>query len=133
MYRWVGEKRGTLEVMVVHPGGPYWEHRDLGAWSIPKGELDEDEDPLAAARRELTEETGCVAEGEFLSLGSVKQRAGKIVMAWGVEGDCDTAAIQSNTFPMEYPPRSGKWIRIPEVDRAGWFSPGLLLCCMIVG
>jgi len=113
---------GTLEVFLVHPGGPFWAKKDLGAWSIPKGEIDEGEDPLEAARREFEEETGFRPEGMFRELTPVKQRSGKIVHTWAVEGDCDSAAIRSNTFSMEWPPRSGRQQEFPEVDRAGWFS-----------
>ena len=113
---------GVLEVFLVHPGGPFWTRRDDGAWSLVKGEHGPDEDPLAAARREFTEETGFVAEGEFLDLGSVKQVGGKIVHAWAFRSDVDPAALQSNTFPMEWPRGSGKIERFPEVDRAGWFG-----------
>jgi predicted NUDIX family NTP pyrophosphohydrolase len=120
MYRRSGD---SVEVLLVHPGGPYWAKKDLGAWSIPKGEPDDDEDPLAAARRELAEETGCTPDGEFLPLGSVTQKGGKTVFAWAVAGSCDTAALRSNRVTMEWPPRSGKRIDYPEVDRADWFSP----------
>jgi len=113
---------GTLEVFLVHPGGPFWAKKDLGAWSIPKGEIDEGEDPLEAARREFEEETGFRPEGMFRELTPAKQRSGKIVHTWAVEGDCDSAAIRSNTFSMEWPPRSGRQQEFPEVDRAGWFS-----------
>jgi len=113
---------GALEVFLVHPGGPFWAKKDLGVWSIPKGEIDEGEDPLGAARREFEEETGFRPEGTFRELEPVMQRSGKIVHAWAIEGDCDAAAIRSNTFPLEWPPRSGRWMDVPEVDRAGWFS-----------
>lgn len=113
---------GTLEVLLVHPGGPFWAKKDAGAWSIPKGEIDEGEDPLQAAKRELEEETGLKPEGEFFALGPIRQRGGKIVLAWAVEGDCDAAAIRSNVFSMEWPPRSGRFADFPEVDRASWFS-----------
>lgn len=115
---------GTLEVFLVHPGGPFWAKEDLGAWSIPKGEFAEGEDPLDAAKREFEEETGFSVEGDFHELGPLKQPSGKIVHAWAVEGDCDASAIESNTFTMEWPPRSGRRQEFPEVDRAGWFDAG---------
>lgn len=109
------------EVLLVHMGGPFWARKDLGAWSIPKGELEPDEDPLAAARREFEEETGCRISGEFRPLAPQKQRSGKTVYAWAVEGDCDPAAIKSNTVSIEWPPHSGRRQVFPEVDRAAWF------------
>jgi predicted NUDIX family NTP pyrophosphohydrolase len=109
------------EVLLAHPGGPFWTKRDLGAWSIPKGEFAPGEDPLAAARREFAEETGIVPEGEFIPLSPRRQRSGKVVYAWAFEGDCDPLAIVSNTFVMEWPPRSGRQQAFPEVDRAAWF------------
>jgi predicted NUDIX family NTP pyrophosphohydrolase len=115
-------REGILEVFLVHPGGPFWAKKDLGAWSIPKGEIDEGEDPLEAARREFEEETGFRPGGMFRELAPVRQRSGKIVHAWAVEGDCESAAIRSNTFTMEWPPRSGRQQEFPEVDRAGWFG-----------
>jgi predicted NUDIX family NTP pyrophosphohydrolase len=111
-----------LEVMLVHPGGPFWAKRDLGAWSIPKGLANEGEDLLAAAKREFLEETGVTVEGEFLDLGPHKQPGGKIVVAWAYEGDFDPALLKSNTFAIEWPPRSGKTAEFPEVDRAAWYS-----------
>ncbi|MQA94735.1 MAG: NUDIX domain-containing protein [Streptosporangiales bacterium] len=112
----------TLEVLLVHPGGPFFARRDAGVWTIPKGEYEPDEEPYAAARREFTEETGAPPpEGEPLPLGEVKQRGGKLVIAWGYAGDLDADAIVSNTFPLEWPPRSGRFRQFPEVDRAGWF------------
>jgi predicted NUDIX family NTP pyrophosphohydrolase len=110
-----------LEVLLVHPGGPFWSKRDLGAWSIPKGEYEAGEDPLVAARREFAEETGIVPEGEFLALKPLRQAGGKIVHAFAFEGDCDPITIVSNTFVMEWPPRSGRQREFPEVDRAAWF------------
>jgi predicted NUDIX family NTP pyrophosphohydrolase len=110
-----------LEVLLVHPGGPFWSKRDLGAWSIPKGEYEAGEDPLVAARREFAEETGIVPEGEFLALKPLRQAGGKIVHAFAFEGDCDPITIVSNTFIMEWPPRSGRQREFPEVDRAAWF------------
>jgi predicted NUDIX family NTP pyrophosphohydrolase len=111
-----------LEIFLVHPGGPFWAKKDLGAWSIPKGEFDPGEDPLAAARREFQEETGFTAAGEFIRLTPRKQPGGKIIHAWALEGDCDAAAIRSNPFTMEWPPHSGREQQFPEVDRAAWFS-----------
>ena len=112
----------SLEVLLVHPGGPAWSRRDAGAWSIPKGEYSAGEDPLAAARREFEEELGVPApDGEAADLGEIRQRAGKRVRAWALPGDLDAGAIVSNTFPFQWPPRSGKWITVPEVDRADWF------------
>jgi predicted NUDIX family NTP pyrophosphohydrolase len=116
------KEQGALQVFLVHPGGPYFVRKDEGAWSIPKGEIDEGEDPLAAARREFEEETGCRPEGEFLPLSPVKQKGGKTVLSWSVEGGCDAAAIRSNTFTLEWPPGSGRMQEYPEVDRAGWFT-----------
>lgn len=110
------------EVLLVHPGGPYWRNRDLGAWSIPKGEYDDDEDPLAAALRECREELGAAPEpGEWMPLAPVKQKGGKVVRAWAVAWDWDPATLASDTFTMEWPPRSGRTESFPEVDRAAWF------------
>jgi predicted NUDIX family NTP pyrophosphohydrolase len=110
-------------VLLVHPGGPFWARRDLGAWSIPKGEYDSDEDPLMAARREFEEELGSPPPaGQPRYLGEIRQKGGKQVRAWALEGDLDATAIVSNTFPVQWPPRSGKWIQVPEVDRAEWFG-----------
>jgi predicted NUDIX family NTP pyrophosphohydrolase len=111
-----------LEVFLVHPGGPFWAKRDLGAWSIPKGEYPADEDPLAAARREFQEETGFATDGEFLELGTVRQAGGKFVSVWAFEGDRDPAKLTSNHFQMQWPPRSGKMADFPEVDRGAWFN-----------
>jgi predicted NUDIX family NTP pyrophosphohydrolase len=119
MYR---KQEGHLEVFLVHPGGPFWAKKDVGAWSIPKGEFEEGEDPLAAARREFHEETGFVAQGNFLELGVVKQAGGKVVTAWAFEGDCDPADLVSNTCKIEWPPHSGRPLEFPEVDRGSWFS-----------
>jgi predicted NUDIX family NTP pyrophosphohydrolase len=114
---------GKLEVLLVHPGGPVWAKRDLGAWSIPKGEYERDDDPLQAARREFEEELGSAAPaGEASDLGEVRQKSGKVVHAWALAGDLDVDAVQSNTLQFEWPPRSGKLIEIPEVDRAEWFK-----------
>ncbi len=115
-------QQGQLQVLLVHPGGPLWQHKDEHAWSIPKGEIDADESPIDAARRELHEETGIVAHTDLASLGTVKQAGGKLVHVWAVEQDADLAAIVSNEFEMEWPLKSGKLARFPEVDRAGWFS-----------
>jgi predicted NUDIX family NTP pyrophosphohydrolase len=115
-------REGRLQVFLVHPGGPFWAKKDAGAWSIPKGEFTEAEEPLAAARREFAEETGFAAEGDFIPLGPVTQAGGKIVHAWALEGDLDPEAIRSNTFTLEWPPKSGKEREFPEVDRAGWFD-----------
>ncbi len=113
---------GVLQVFLVHPGGPFFKNKDAGAWSIPKGEFLDDEEPLAAAKREFEEETSQPITGEFTALGTVKLKSGKTVHAWAVEGDIDHEAIVSNTFEMEWPPRSGKKIMVPEIDRAGWFK-----------
>jgi predicted NUDIX family NTP pyrophosphohydrolase len=110
------------EVFLVHPGGPFWRRRDVGAWSIPKGEVAAGEDPQAAARRELAEETGFTAEPPWLPLAAVRQAGGKTVLAWAAAGDFDGAAVTSNTFSMEWPPRSGRLESFPEVDRGAWFS-----------
>ncbi len=112
-----------LEVLLVHPGGPAWARRDAGVWSIPKGEYGDDEEPLAAARREFAEELGSAApEGEALALGEIRQKSGKRVLAWALAGEMDAGAIQSNTFTMQWPPRSGRMQEFPEVDRAQWFD-----------
>jgi predicted NUDIX family NTP pyrophosphohydrolase len=110
------------EVFLVHPGGPFWAKKDLAAWSIPKGEFASDEDPLAAAQREFTEETGLVARGPFTPLGTLKLPGGKILHAFAAAGDVDAAAIVSNVFSLEWPPRSGRQVEYPEVDRAAWFD-----------
>jgi predicted NUDIX family NTP pyrophosphohydrolase len=112
---------GELEVLLVHPGGPFWARKDEAAWSIPKGEFPAEEQPLAAAQREFAEETGCRAQGPFIPLTPVTQRSGKLVHAWAVEGDCNTAQLHSNVFSLEWPPKSGKRQEFPEVDRAEWF------------
>ena len=111
-----------LEVLLVHPGGPFWRRKDLGAWTIPKGEVEPGEDLLDAARREFHEETGWPANGEVISLGQVRQASRKIVHAWAIEGEFDPAALNSNTFEMEWPPRSGKLTSFPEADKAAWFA-----------
>jgi predicted NUDIX family NTP pyrophosphohydrolase len=111
-----------IEVFLVHPGGPFWAKKDAGAWSIPKGEYEDGEDPLAAASREFAEETGITPQGEPLPLGEIKQAGGKLVKAWALEGDGDASRVKSNTFSMEWPPKSGKMREFPEIDRAGWFT-----------
>ncbi|HSS32115.1 MAG TPA: NUDIX domain-containing protein [Solirubrobacterales bacterium] len=118
---------GTPEFLLVHPGGPYWAKRDLGAWSIPKGQIEDGEDPRDCALREMSEELGpaaSLAPEQLITLGSVRQRAGKVVEAWAGEADFDTAQLESNTFEMEWPPRSGHEQEFPEVDRAEWFDLG---------
>jgi predicted NUDIX family NTP pyrophosphohydrolase len=114
---------GAPEVLLVHPGGPFWARKDLGAWSIPKGEYDDGEDPQACALREFQEETGTpLPESALVELGTVTQRGGKRVTAWAAEGDLDPEAVRSNTFALEWPPRSGRTQEFPEIDRAGWFG-----------
>jgi predicted NUDIX family NTP pyrophosphohydrolase len=115
-------RKEGIEVFLVHPGGPFWAKKDLGSWSLPKGEYTEGEDPLAAAQREFHEETGFTAAGTFTPLGELKQSGGKLVSAWAMEGDCDPARLSSNIFQMEWPPRSGRNIEVPEVDRGAWLS-----------
>lgn len=114
---------GALELLLIHPGGPYWVRKDLGAWSIPKGEYDDSEQPLAAAQREFGEETGWPSAPPYLPLGTVKQRSGKLVTAWAFEGDQDPATLVSNTFEMEWPAKSGRLRTYPEADRAAWLAP----------
>jgi predicted NUDIX family NTP pyrophosphohydrolase len=113
---------GMLQFLLVHPGGPFWKNKDDGAWTIPKGELTEGEEPVAAAIREFEEELGFKPTGPFIELTPIKQKAGKVVHAWGFEGDCEPSQIKSNTFTMEWPPRSGKQAEFLEVDRAGFFN-----------
>jgi predicted NUDIX family NTP pyrophosphohydrolase len=115
-------KDNYIEIFLVHPGGPFWKGKDKGAWSIPKGEFIKEEDPLTVAKREFHEETGQSVDGDFQGLKPVQQKGGKLVYAWAVEGDADTNNIVSNTFKQEWPYKSGKWITIPEVDKAGWFG-----------
>jgi predicted NUDIX family NTP pyrophosphohydrolase len=123
LYRRAAAADGALEVLLVHPGGPAWARRDIGAWSIPKGEYEPDDDALAAARREFEEEIGSPPpDGAAEDLGEVRQTSGKVVHAWALEGDLDVRTVQSNTIEFEWPPRSGKRIEIPEVDRAEWFG-----------
>jgi len=115
-------RAGTLEVFLVHPGGPYWQKKDAGVWSIPKGELEEGADALATAQREFLEETGSKVTGEFVPLLPLKQPSGKLVHAWAANGDVDASSIASNTFRMEWPPRSGRQQEFPEIDRGAWFT-----------
>lgn len=114
--------RDGVEVLLVHPGGPFWARKEEGAWSIPKGEFGEDEAPLEAARREFEEETGVRPEGDALELSPIRQAGGKMVHAWAVRGDFDPATLRCNTFSLEWPSRSGRTAEFPEVDRAAWFS-----------
>jgi predicted NUDIX family NTP pyrophosphohydrolase len=116
-------RRGALlEVFLVHPGGPFWAKKDDGSWSIPKGEYEAGDDALEAAKREFREETGFTADGEFVPLTPLEQASGKLVSAWAVEGDADPSKLRSNTFRLEWPPRSGARQEFPEVDRGGWFD-----------
>jgi predicted NUDIX family NTP pyrophosphohydrolase len=115
-------RAGRLDVLLVHPGGPLWVRKDEGAWSIPKGEFTDDEDPLSAAKRECAEELGVSPTGDFIALEPVRQPSGKIVYAWAVEGELEPDPLQSNTFQMEWPPRSGRRQEFPEIDRAEWFG-----------
>jgi predicted NUDIX family NTP pyrophosphohydrolase len=110
------------EFFLVHPGGPFWKNKDAGAWSIPKGEFTEEEDPLEAAKREFEEETGMKCTGKFIALDAIKQKSGKLVMAWALEKDIDPALIKSNIFKLEWPPKSGKMLDVPEIDKGGWFD-----------
>jgi predicted NUDIX family NTP pyrophosphohydrolase len=116
------ETGNRLQVLLAHPGGPYWVKKDEGAWSIPKGELNDGEEPLAAAKREFEEEMGAAAEGDFIPLEPCRQAGGKLVFAWALRSDFDAAALKSNLFSMEWPPRSGQQREFPEIDRAEWFS-----------
>ncbi len=118
MYR---SKEHGLEVFLVHPGGPFWAKKDLGAWSIPKGEPEKDEPPLYTAIREFEEETGIKPSGAFVELNPIRQKAGKTVLAWAFEGEASPEGIRSNSFRIEWPPRSGTWKEFPEIDRAAWF------------
>jgi predicted NUDIX family NTP pyrophosphohydrolase len=113
---------GTLEVLLVHPGGPFWRNRDDGAWTIPKGGIQEGEDALSAARREFEEETGFKPQEPFVPLEPIQQKGGKIVHAWAFRGDCDPSKMKSNNFTMEYPPKSGQMREFPEIDRAAFFA-----------
>ena len=112
----------SLQVFLVHPGGPFWKNKDAGAWSIPKGELMDDEDPLDAAKREFTEETGLECNGDFIELNPIKQKSGKLVFAWAIEKAIDPAMVKSNIFKLEWPPKSGKMQDFPEVDKGDWFD-----------
>jgi predicted NUDIX family NTP pyrophosphohydrolase len=115
-------RSGALEVFLVHPGGPFWKKKDQGAWSIPKGEPHPGEEPLATAIREFAEETGATPAGDFRALPPIRQAGGKLVHAWAIEGDLDPRSLVSNEFEMEWPPRSGKRARFPEIDRGTWFA-----------
>ena len=116
-------RNGELEFLLAHPGGTFWRNKDNAAWTIPKGEIRADEDPLAAARREFEEETGVKPNAEkFIELTPIKQRSGKVVHAWAFEGDCDPTCIKSNTFEIEWPPKSGRYETCPEIDRAEFFT-----------
>lgn len=119
MYRF---RKEVLEVLLVHPGGPFWAKKDPGSWSIPKGEHTDSEDPFTVAKREFQEETGFQINGNFLPLTPLKQPGGKIISIWAVEGNCDASKTKSNTFLMEWPPRSGKKREFPEIDRAAWYT-----------
>ena len=118
------ENDTSVEVFLVHPGGPFWAKRNEGAWTLPKGEFDSDEKPLSAAQREFHEETGFAVLGPYLDRGSVRQRSGKVVFAWAFTGDCDPKQLVSNTCEVEWPPRSGKQLVVPEIDRGAWLSMG---------
>lgn len=123
LYRQASDGSG-LEILLVHPGGPFWRKKDEGAWTVPKGEFDDDEEPLDAAKREFKEELGSPApNGDYVTLGSVKQKGGKTVYAWAVKGDFDPGKLESNTFTCEWPPNSKRMQQFPEVDRADWFTP----------
>ncbi len=115
-------REDSVQVFLVHPGGPFWVKKDLGSWTVPKGEYLDDEDPLSAALREFHEETGFAAPDGLVALGEIRQAGGKLVTAWAAEGDCDPALLVSNFIEIEWPPRSGRLIRIPEVDRGNWFT-----------
>ncbi len=119
LYRFISNE---IQFFLVHPGGPFWKNKDAGVWSIPKGEFENSEDGLAAAKREFKEETGSEIDGNFIALTPVKQKGGKLVYAWAVKGDIDADNLTSNSFKIQWPPKSGKWIDVPEVDKSGWFS-----------
>ena len=114
--------KGALQILLAHPGGPFWAKKDDGAWTVPKGEFESSEDPLDAAKREFAEETGFVPKGPFLPLGSLKQPSGKVISAWAFESDYDPSTLMSNTFELEWPPKSGRKASFPEVDRVAWFG-----------
>jgi predicted NUDIX family NTP pyrophosphohydrolase len=116
------KRQGTLEALLVHPGGPFWRNKDAGAWTIPKGEIQPGEEPLTAAQREFEEEIGFKPNGNFIALSSIKQKAGKVVNAWAIEGEWDPNELKSNTFSLEWPPHSGKLQEFPEVDQAAFFD-----------
>ena len=118
-------RRGAhgIELFLAHPGGPFWAKKDDGAWTIPKGQIDDGEEALAAARREFAEETGGSAVGEAIALGDYKQPGGKVIVAFALAGDCDPKQLRSNSFTLEWPPRSGRMREFPEIDRAAWFAP----------
>ena len=133
VYRKAGDDSG-IEVLLVHPGGPFWRNKDDGAWTIPKGEFADDEQPLNAAKREFEEELGTAPpEGEYISLKPIKQKNGKIVHAWAAEASFDPTGLNSNTFEMEWPPKSGRMQKFPEVDRADWFPPEMAKRKMLFG
>jgi predicted NUDIX family NTP pyrophosphohydrolase len=133
MYRQARDGSG-IEVLLAHPGGPFWRNRDVGAWTIPKGEFTDDEDPLAAAKREFEEELGAEPPvDDYIQLKPIKQKNGKIVHAWAVEGDVNPATLTSNTFEMEWPPKSGRTQSFPEVDRVAWFPPEVAKQKMLAG
>jgi predicted NUDIX family NTP pyrophosphohydrolase len=119
MYRW---SDGVLEVFLVHPGGPFWAKKDEGAWSIPKGLVGEDEDKLEAAKREFAEETSFLPSGPWIDLGEIRQKSGKNVYGWAFEGNCNSARVKSNTFTLEWPPKSGQMKQFPEIDKGAFFS-----------
>lgn len=132
LYRANGDS--GFEVLLVHPGGPFWRNKDEGAWTIPKGEFSGDEEPLTAAKREFQEELGeAPPDGEYIPLKLIKQKNGKIVHAWAVAGDFDPATLKSNTFEQEWPPKSGRMQKFPEVDRAEWFAPDVARQKMLTG
>lgn len=116
------KQNNAIEIFLVHPGGPFWVAKDIGAWSVTKGEFTDEEQPLTAAIREFKEETGALLSGDFIELTPVKQKGGKIVYAWALEGNIDADTITCNTFKMQWPPKSGQWKSFPEVDKAAWFG-----------
>ena len=130
LFRRVGPR---IEVLLAHPGGPFWKNKDDGAWSIPKGEYGDNEDPLAAAKREFAEETGLTPSGDFIPLGETRQPGGKVVRAWAVEGDFDTRLLRSNTYSVPWPPGSTKLQEFPEIDRAEWFPLEVARCKILKG